>query len=59
MAQARKDRDWKRQIELAMDPVKAKKLREARSSSDEEVCSMCSEFCAMKVVEEYLGKARG
>ena len=58
MAHARKNRDWKRQIELAIDPVKAKKLREQRSSSDDEVCSMCSEFCAIKVVEEYLGKTR-
>ena len=56
MGQARKDRDWERQMELAIDPVKARKLRKARSSSDEEVCSMCSEFCAIKVVEEYLGK---
>ena len=58
MAQARKDRDWKRQVELAIDPVKAQKLRQQRSSSDEEVCSMCSEFCAMRTVEEYLGKPR-
>ena len=56
MAQARKNRDWDKQMELAIDPVKAKKIRGKRSSSDSEVCSMCSGFCAMKVVEEYLGK---
>jgi len=59
MARARKSRDWTRQMELAIDPVKARKSREARSSGDEEVCSMCSGFCAMKVVEEYLGKPGG
>jgi len=56
MAKARKSRDWDRQIELSIEPVKARRIRGKRSSSDEEVCSMCSEFCAMKVVEEYLGK---
>lgn len=56
MARARKDRDWRRQIELSIDPEKARRLRDKRASTDEEVCSMCSGFCAMKVVEEYLGK---
>ena len=38
---------------------KARALRKKRSSCDEDVCSMCSSFCAMKVVEEYLGKPGG
>ncbi|MFQ3550314.1 MAG: phosphomethylpyrimidine synthase ThiC [Armatimonadota bacterium] len=54
MAKARKKRDWKRQMELALDPVKAKNIRDKRAGSDEEVCSMCAEFCAMRVVEEQL-----
>ncbi len=56
MAKARKERNWQKQMELAIDPQKASKLREKRMSGDKEVCSMCSGFCAMKVVEEYLGK---
>ena len=56
MAKARKARDWKKQIDLAIYPKRAKEIREKRSSGDEEVCSMCSGLCAMKVVEEYLGK---
>ena len=59
MARARKARDWERQIEFAIDPEKARALRRKRSSCDEDVCSMCSSFCAMKVVEEYLGKPGG
>lgn len=56
MGHARKSRNWKKQIELSIDPSKAQAVRSQRCSSDQEVCSMCSEFCAMKVVEEYLGK---
>lgn len=56
MSKARKARDWNKQIELAMDPVRARQLRDKRSGGSEDVCSMCGELCAMKVVEEYLGK---
>lgn len=56
MAVARKARDWKKQIELAIDPVKAKEIHDRRSGGIEDACSMCGELCAMKVVEEYLGK---
>lgn len=56
MAHARKKRDWDAQIKLAIDPERAAEVRKLRASGDSEVCSMCSGFCAMKVVEEYLGK---
>ncbi|MEN6356037.1 MAG: phosphomethylpyrimidine synthase ThiC [Armatimonadota bacterium] len=57
MSKARKARDWNKQIELAIDPVRAKELRDQRSGGSEDVCSMCGELCAMKVVEEYLKKS--
>lgn len=56
MAVARKARNWKKQIELSIDPVRAKEIHDRRSGGVEDVCSMCGELCAMKVVEEYLGK---
>lgn len=56
MAKARKARNWKKQIELSIDPDKAREIRGRRSSTDEEVCSMCSDFCAMRIVEEQLGR---
>ena len=59
MARARKARDWRRQMDLAIDPARAREVRGRRSSADEEVCSMCSEFCAMRVVEETLGRTSG
>ncbi|NLN75508.1 MAG: phosphomethylpyrimidine synthase ThiC [Armatimonadetes bacterium] len=58
MAIARKDRDWEKQLELAIDPVKAREVYNKRSGDVDEVCSMCGELCAMKVVEEYLGKTK-
>ena len=57
MSKARKALDWERQIALAIDPDKARAFRKARSSPGEEACSMCSTYCAMKVVEQYLGDA--
>ncbi|MBP5092972.1 MAG: phosphomethylpyrimidine synthase ThiC [Abditibacteriota bacterium] len=57
MSKARRARDWKKQIDLAIDPVKAKKIKELRSKETGDVCSMCGEFCSMKVVDEYFGGA--
>lgn len=54
MSKARKSLDWKRQLELAIDPVKARAIREKRCGAADEACSMCSSYCAMKVVAEYL-----
>lgn len=50
MSKARKNLDWNRQMQLAIDPVKAKKLRKERSQSGK--CSMCGEYCAFVVLEE-------
>ena len=50
MGKARWDLDWNRQIELAMDPVRARALRETRPPREEEVCTMCGEFCAIKLL---------
>lgn len=57
MSKARKDFDWEKQFEIAMDPEKAKKLRAERPAElDPETCSMCSDFCALKMVRDYLKK---
>lgn len=56
MAKARKALDWKKQIELSIDPEKAGRYRKERNTDTTETCTMCGEFCAMKVVGKYLGK---
>ncbi|HOF34847.1 MAG TPA: phosphomethylpyrimidine synthase ThiC [Spirochaetota bacterium] len=50
-SKARRDFDWEKMFELAVDPVKARKYREGSTHSNEKECSMCGEFCAMK--EEF------
>lgn len=56
MAKARKALDWQAQLNLAIDPKKAEKYRKARNTPETEACSMCGDYCAMKIVGEYLNK---
>ncbi len=49
MARARYDLDWERQINLSIDPDRAKEVRSQIPPSDEDVCSMCGELCAIKL----------
>ncbi|MDI6689984.1 MAG: phosphomethylpyrimidine synthase ThiC [Actinomycetota bacterium] len=58
MSKARKALDWKRQMKLAIDPEKARKTREERRGLQEDVCTMCGEFCAMKLVAEFFKSPR-
>jgi len=58
MAKARKALDWERQIELSLDPVRARALRASAPPKQEDVCTMCGDFCAMKGMSEYLKKER-
>jgi len=47
--------DWEEQFKLALNPEKAKGLRADRPAQvDPQTCSMCSEYCAVKMVKEYL-----
>jgi phosphomethylpyrimidine synthase len=52
MARERKALHWQRQIELSIDPEKAAKYRKERSPLQEDTCTMCGEFCAMKITSE-------
>ncbi len=44
----RKLRDWEGQMELCIDPRKARAIRDARKGQDDEVCSMCGQYCVFK-----------
>jgi phosphomethylpyrimidine synthase len=55
MSTYRKTLDWEGQIACAIDPDKIRTFRKERSLHDD-VCSMCGEYCAMKIVTEYLKK---
>lgn len=54
MARRRKALDWKGQIELSINPDRARKLRESSLPKESDVCTMCGEFCSMKGLSQYL-----
>ena len=58
MAKARKALNWEEQIKLAIDPVKAQRFRSEKNKEDDEACSMCGDYCAVKIVDEYLSAAK-
>lgn len=49
---AREKRNWKEQIKYSIDPEKANKIRKESLPQSKDVCTMCSEYCAIKVSEE-------
>jgi phosphomethylpyrimidine synthase len=56
MAICRKNLDWNGQIELSFDPEKVRQWRSEIPPTEQEVCSMCGEFCAIRTVEKALRK---
>jgi phosphomethylpyrimidine synthase len=59
MAKARAKLDWERQIELSIDPEKARKYRMEGGISRSKACTMCGEYCAIKVFEHAYKKLVG
>jgi phosphomethylpyrimidine synthase len=55
MSIARKKRDWQKQIKLSIDPEKARRYRESSRPKNSEVCTMCGEYCSIKIIEECIG----
>ncbi len=58
MSLARRNLDWEEQIRLSMDPERARRLHD-RFAGSSNTCSMCGPYCAMALVEEYLGISIG
>ncbi|MCK4531513.1 MAG: phosphomethylpyrimidine synthase ThiC, partial [Candidatus Aenigmarchaeota archaeon] len=56
MSEARANLDWEKMMELAMDPEKAKRMREECSPKDPKTCSMCDRFCSVKISKELREK---
>ena len=60
ISRARAARDWKEQFRLALDPEKCKKYRKSSRPAVKDVCTMCSDYCAIKISERCLKrKAHG
>ncbi len=58
MADARANLDWKRMMELAINPAKAKRMREECSPKDPMTCSMCDRFCSVKLTKSMREEAK-
>lgn len=56
MSRARKALDWERQIELALDPEKARRYRESKNPKNMVECTMCANYCAMRIATETFNK---
>ena len=54
MSEARCDLDWERQFELAIDPETARRIRDERRPEQEDTCSMCGKFCAVRSMNKSL-----
>jgi len=53
MARARAGLKWEKQLHLALDPERAAEIHD-RIRSESPGCSMCSQYCAIKVLKEAL-----
>ena len=53
MGKARRALDWGKQFQIAINPERAKKIRSERMPADSDVCTMCGDYCAMKIVNQY------
>ena len=52
MSELRVKRDWKGQIKKSIDPIKAAKYRKSSISINKDFCTMCSDYCSMKIMEK-------
>ena len=57
MSKARSKLDWKKMLELSINPEIAKDIRERCTDADEEVCSMCGRFCSVKTSKRAINES--
>lgn len=54
MSEARRNLDWEAMYKLAIDPEWARKFRRESESYDENVCTMCGQFCSININNTFL-----
>ena len=52
ISRARKERNWEKQFALAIDSARPKKYRATSKPGVKDVCTMCSEYCSIKMAEK-------
>lgn len=54
MSEARRELDWEKQFELAMDSEKARAYRAESTPEREDTCTMCGKMCAVRNINKIL-----
>ena len=54
MSLARKQFDWEEQARLSLNPERSQKVHRQHTTAGS-ACSMCGKYCAMELVDKYLG----
>lgn len=52
MSRKRAALDWEGQIAAALDPERARAIRNERKPRESDVCTMCGPYCAIKTIKE-------
>lgn len=54
MSEARRELDWEKQFDLAIDSEKARKYRAESKPEREDTCTMCGKMCAVRNINKIL-----
>ncbi|SMB87979.1 hydroxymethylpyrimidine synthase [Desulfonispora thiosulfatigenes DSM 11270] len=54
MSQARRDLDWEKMFELALDEEKPRKYRKESMPEDKHTCTMCGKMCAVRNMNKVM-----
>ncbi|MDF2595890.1 MAG: hypothetical protein K0R69_2231 [Clostridia bacterium] len=54
MSTARKNLDWEKMFELAIDPEKARRYRDESTPEHSDTCTMCGKMCAVRNMNKIL-----
>lgn len=54
MADARRELDWEKMFELALEPERPRKYREESLPHDEKTCTMCGKMCAVRNMNKVI-----
>lgn len=53
MAEARRRMDWDQMMALCLDPKTARAIRSNSMPTEDEVCTMCGKYCAVRLMRDY------
>lgn len=59
MSEARRNLDWSRMFQLAIDPEKARRYRAESQPESEDTCTMCGKMCAVRNMNRVLQGTKG